>query len=214
MGIIKHTIPRSTREQFVTAVNQRLPEGLLRRQSANLISAAGAGLVYAGSEVDGKTGLALRILGETFDDIDGDWARAFGVVSESGALIDPFLDKGKVFLEVRTLWRHTTDMEPGEQILRRMALGIIGGKHLVNAGLNTTAQLMGLEPHSSMAGQANLWVDGIAIGAFGVADVIEDPELQRNVANVGYVATAVGVITGGVAIAGYARQFVPPENAE
>ena len=214
MGILKHAVPKSAREQFVEAVNARLPDGLLRRQSANLISIAGAGLVYVGSELDGKAGLGLRILGQTFDDIDGDWARAFGVVSDSGALIDPFLDKGKMLLELRTLWRHTADFEPGEQLLRRMALGIIGGKHLVNAGLNTTAQLMGLEPHSSMAGRANLWVDGVAIGAFGVADVTEDPELQRNIANVGYAATAIGMITGGVAIAGYTRQFMTAENTE
>lgn len=66
---------------------------------------------------------------------------------------------------------------------------------------------MGLEPHSSAAGKANLWVDGIAIAAFGASDVAEDPNIREDLARVGYAATAIGVATGGAAIAGYLGQF-------
>lgn len=207
MGLLKNSVPQPARREVARFVNEALPEGFIRNNFANGITVGGLALVVTGSMIDGKLGLALRAGGEVADDFDGDFARLLGIDDEFGALLDASLDKLKVAAEVWTLWKHTRDFEPEEQRKRRIALGIIAGKHATNMTLNVTAKFMGLDPHSSAAGQANLWVDGTALAAFGISDVTEDPVKKERTAQIGYAATAVGVITGGVAIAGYAGQF-------
>lgn len=207
MGALKHLIPQAIRGEIVDFVDQTLDDGLLKDNLANLTTVGGAILVAVGSHVDGKSGLVLRAAGQAFDDVDGDMARALSIDSKFGAFLDPILDKVKMLIELRTLWKHTVDFEPELQRQRRIALGIIAGKHATNMGLNVTAQLMGLQAHSSNAGRVNLWFDGIAVAAYGASDVSENADLREGLAKVGNIATAVGVVSGGIAIAGYAGQF-------
>ena len=47
MGQLKRLIPKNTRHVIAEKIDDKLPEGRLRQQSANLISAAGAGMVFA-----------------------------------------------------------------------------------------------------------------------------------------------------------------------
>lgn len=207
MGLSKHVLTKSKRARVVESIDSRLPDGSLRRNFANTISLGGAALVTLGARVDGKAGLVLRAVGELADDVDGDAARALGITSEFGAKLDAVLDKWKLYKEFQTLWDHTEDFQPEEQLKRRTALAIIAGKHSINAALNTTAEIMGLEPKTSRAGAANLWVDGIALAAFGLSDVTQNPVLSQRFAEVGYAFTGAGVLTGATAIVGYSRQF-------
>jgi len=178
---------------------------LVRDNFANAISVGGFLLVAAGAKIGGKAGLALRAVGETADDLDGDTARALGTDDKGGAIIDAVLDKFKVAIEIKKLWEDATKLEGSEQLKRRLALGFIAGKHATNATLNVTAQARGLEPHSSFAGRANLWVDGVAIAAFGLSDVVDNKDVGKTIANVGYAMTAVGAVTGAIAAYGYTK---------
>lgn len=103
MGATKYLSPKVARQEIVSFVDERLPDGVLRSNFANLISVGGAVLVTVGTKVDGKTGLVLRAAGEALDDIDGDAARALGIDSDFGALLDPILDKYKMLLELGIL---------------------------------------------------------------------------------------------------------------
>lgn len=208
MGIIKHVIPRDTRQSIVNAVNEHTQEGIIRNNLANAESVGGFLLVAAGAKIDGKAGLVLRAFGELLDDIDGDTARALGIVSKIGAFLDPVVDKGKMLIELKTLWTHADSFDDQERIKRHLALGVIAGKHAVNASLNTIAFVYGLEPEASSAGKINLWIDGLAIAAFGISDVVESPLKQHQFATIGYAATAVGIPSGVIAATGYARQLI------
>src|SRR5690606_515354 len=131
MGQIKKLVPRQYRDKIAGRIDRVLPEGFIRNQSANMISAAGAGLVLAGTAADirghRKLGTALRTVGETADDIDGDWARRFNIASASGTLVDAVLDKVKVAAEVYTLWQHSTDMEPAQAASRKRRIAFVAG---------------------------------------------------------------------------------------
>lgn len=216
MGLLKNALPRATREHIARYADDRLPDGFIRKNFANGISVGGFLLVAAGAKIGGKSGLALRAVGEAADDVDGDAARALGTDSKSGAMIDVVLDKFKVGIELKKLWEDSGKLEAPEQIKRRLALGFIAGKHATNAALNVAAQAKGLEPHSSFAGRVNLWVDGVAIAAFGLSDVVDNKDASKTIANVGYTMTTIGAITGAIAAYGYARvlQEMPPQTGE
>lgn len=210
MGVVKHLVPKKAKQKIVDTVNETFPDGLVRKNLANAITVAGAGAVVAGEIMDGRAGLVLRGIGELADDVDGDVSRQFGISSKTGAFLDAILDKVKVAEELRVLWRHTNEFEPREKIKRRAALGFIATKHTVNAVLNTTAQLKGLEPQSSTAGQINLWADGAAIAAFGASDVSNSPVAQEKLADAGYALVVASIPVGVVAAVGYARQLRKP----
>lgn len=208
MGILKHAIPRSVRGQMVEYVDDKLPDGFARRNLANTITISGALLVMAGAKMGGKKGLALRAIGEALDDVDGDTSRAFNIASRGGAILDPLLDKFKMLLELITLWRQSAELPDAERLERRLALGFIAGKHTVNAALNASSFLLGLEPHSSNMGKTNLWIDGVAIGAFGLSDVTQEPKLKEHFAAIGYAATLAGAPVGFITAAGYTIELI------
>jgi phosphatidylglycerophosphate synthase len=212
MGVVKHLVPRQTKQKIADTVNEQFPDGIVRKNLANAVTVVGAAAVVAGERIDGKAGLVLRGIGELADDVDGDISREFGISSKTGAFLDAILDKVKVAEELRVLWRHTNEFEPGEKIKRRAALGFIATKHTVNAVLNTTAQLKGLEPKSSTAGQINLWADGAAIAAFGASDVSNSPAVQEKLADAGYALVVASIPVGVVAAMGYARQLRQPSD--
>jgi hypothetical protein len=211
MPVLKHAIPKSGRTAAVDFVNNNFPDGFVREHIADSETILGLALVAYGAKLDKtnrKAGLALRVVGQVLDDIDGDTARALGISSEFGAKLDQVADKLKMLMEIKTLWGHTNEFSDQEQVKRRRALGFIAAKHTINAGLNVASFFAHLEPHSSMAGKVNLWVDGIAVTAFGLSDAIDTPEISQKVADLGYLATGIGIPTGIVTAGGYARDLI------
>lgn len=191
-------------------INDVLPDGLLRQQSANIISLAGATFVIAGAAADTngyrRVGTTLRCVGEAADDIDGDWARRFGVANKTGALVDATLDKVKIAAEVWTLWRHTETMPPDEASTRKRRVAFVASKHAINAALNSYIALRGEDADSSFAGKANMWADGIFFGGAAVADTAQSPRIKAAgnlISDIGFVS---GMVTGAAAIAGYSRR--------
>lgn len=216
MGQIKKLIPKRQRDVIAGRINKMMPEGFIRNQSANIISAVGAGLVLAGSAADvrgyRKLGTALRTVGETADDVDGDWARRFNIASASGALVDAVLDKVKVAAEVYTLWQHSTDMEPAQAASRKRRIAFVAGKHGLNAALNTYITARGEEAESSFAGKTNMWADGLFFGGAAIADTAESPRIRTAanvISDIGFIS---GVVIGGIATTGYAKQALSVGN--
>lgn len=210
MGQIKKLVPASTRDRIAERIDGIMPEGFIRNQSANIISATGAGLVVAGSVIDAKglrkTGAAMRCVGETADDVDGDWARRFNIASATGALVDATLDKVKVAAEVYTLWNHANSISPIESARRRRRIAFVAAKHGLNAALNVYITARGGEAASSQAGKANMWADGLFFGGATIADSTDWPRVQavgNVISDIGFVS---GAVIGTVATIGYAKQ--------
>lgn len=215
MGVLKHAVPQVWRDKALVAANAILPPGVLRQNAANLETVAGLGLVALGSRQRGKMGLVMRVIGQALDDIDGDTARALGVASRFGALLDPVCDKLKMAFEVKTLWKQSEDLPYAERIRRQSALGFIASKHAANAVLNSAAFVKGYNPQASLLGKINLWVDGVALASFGVADVCEQASRQRFFTRAGYSAALIGVPIGIAATTEYGlklthRPPIPP----
>ncbi|HLC91594.1 MAG TPA: hypothetical protein VJC09_00920 [Candidatus Saccharimonadales bacterium] len=206
MAVVRRIVPQSVKSRVIKFVDDRWPDGPVRRNLANMVSGGGAAAVAIGAVVGGKFGVALRSGGELADDVDGDFAHTFGG-TKNGKKVDATLDKVKMAIEIARLWHDSAKLNDDERPKRRIALGFIASKHLINATLNLTAEAKGLDPSSSMAGRINIWVDGFACAAFGVSDVIKNEKYSKAAAAVGYVATAIGVPTGLVTTYGYMNQF-------
>lgn len=212
MGQLKKLVPAGTRDKIAEKIEGIMPEGFIRNQSANAISAIGAGLVVAGSVVDArgyrKLGATMRCVGETADDVDGDWARRFNIASATGALVDATLDKVKVAAEVYTLWNHANSLDAPDGSKRRRRIAFVAGKHGLNAALNVYITARGGEAASSQAGKANMWADGLFFGGATIADSSDSPRVQavgNVISDIGFVS---GVVIGTVATLGYARQAI------
>lgn len=211
MGQLKKLVPKTTRNKIVEKFEEVLPENSLRRKHfANIISVGGAGLVAAGAALDTKgyrrSGMLLRGFGETADDFDGDTARRLGTAGKSGAVVDSVLDKIKVAIEVGVLWSNAANLDNTQAGSRKRRLSFIAGKHLTNAALNTYIEARGADAHSSQMGQVNMWMDGLAIGFWGIADVCDSPSTKTAVNSLGNVAFGAGIMTGVVSNYGYANQ--------
>lgn len=213
MGQIKKLVPQETRRRIVDSVDRRLPEGsFARRHFADAITLAGVGLVGAGVAVDmmghRKTGAVLRMAGNALDDVDGDWARALHIDSEGGALHDSTGDKIKVLAEAALLAWHTINMPPEESARRKVRIGIVAAKHVVNAGLNIALTATGGEAHSSEPGKANMWADGVTTAAMSLQDAFSQADDSMPfVRRVEDVSFAAGVMTGVVSAVGYGKQL-------
>ena len=211
MGVIKRAIPKRVKNRVLSWADEKMPEdSFIRKNSANAISAAGAGLVWLGTAADRagyrKTGFVMRATGNAADDVDGDWSRHFKLDGKTGALVDASLDKLKAMAEVYTLWKHTESMTPEEAARRKVMLGFVIGKHSLNAALNTFIQLRGGEAASSKAGKINMWMDGIYFGSEAVRDTTDSEMWLATSRVVSAAAFTGGVIFGGASTIGYARQ--------
>jgi phosphatidylglycerophosphate synthase len=211
MGQLKKILPKKHRDTIFDVVDSRLSQdGIIRKQLANGISAAGAVLVASGAAIDKagyrKTGMALRGVGQTADDIDGDVSRRLGTNGKTGALVDATFDKVKVAIEVATLWKNSTADSELHEGHRKAKLAVISGKHIVNAALNTYIEASGAESATSEAGKVNMWMDGLTIGFWGISDVVESSTAKHTMNTLGNAAFAGGLITGALAMYGYANQ--------
>ena len=217
MGQLKKLVPKQARNRIFESVDPYLPEGsFIRKHFANAISVSGALLVVSGAVADAKghekIGMVMRGVGETADDFDGDSSRRLNTDGHTGALVDSVLDKIKIAMEVTVLWKHTSSMFGPESYDRKKRLSVIAGKHIVNASLNTYITARGQEAHSSTSGQVNMWMDGLTIGFWGIADVSESQSIKTTTNTIGNIAFSAGLLTGAASIYGYAVQAIDSHN--
>lgn len=220
MGQIKKLMPKSHRDRIFNFVDKRLPEESFARENfANGISIGGTVMVAAGTVLDfaghRKTGAALRAVGETGDDFDGDAARRLGTAGRGGALLDAVVDKLKVGMELAVLWKHSTEAAyDSSQTDRRGRLAVIAGKHVSYAALNSYIEFKGGEGKSLEPGKINAYVDTLTAASWGIADAAESEPVRAAFNTIGNIGFVAGLGTGAHAFITYAKEAMEVRNQE
>lgn len=207
MGVVKRIIPRSGREKLTDAFN-RLPTGI-KKVIPSAITIGSMGLTEYGVRNYGSWRGVVATLGSRVgDDIDGDTARALDAATKLGANLDAIKDKYDVLRMVPTAISVAKQLEgkPGRK--RRLALGFIGAKHALNAGLNLALMARGAGAKSQKGGKLNMFADSVALISFAAADSAERPTAKRSFEAVGYGALAISVPLEAWAVAQYAGDLL------
>jgi len=210
MGQLKRLIPKSKRPAVTEMLKSSLPEGFIRNHAADAVTVGGLSLMMTGAKIDGRIGMTMRIFGKFGDDIDGDLARTLGTTGRFGAILDTFVDKAGVAIEIPLLWRHAMQRETGKRTAHQTILSVIAAKHATNATLNGIALARKRTAESSKMGKINAYVDGMTAGFLGIAGVAKSDMVRAASEISAYTFFAGGLVVGGLTAAGYAREALGP----
>ena len=199
MGVIRHIIPQPAKDKLGLLAEKHLPVWA-QKSLASVATAGGLALDIAGAKRGGKVGAVEHIASELCDDIDGDLARRFLSVSKGTALLDAGVDKLKKGIEIYRGFKNINKVSESEQLKRKLALGFIATKQVANMAVASIAEAKGREPEVTMAGKVNMWMDGVAMSSFEVADAVKPGSFQDFANKVGYYTLVASVVPESVAL--------------
>lgn len=210
MGILEKVTPAPVRRQIVRGIEAMVPEEH-RHLIPHVITGAGVVATTAGGLLDNKLGVGLQISGHVADDLDGSGAKKWGNGGRFGELFDAFADKYRIAVGIAATAYASRNLIESEKPARKVFLGVVAGKHIVNAALNGMIEHWDGDATSHWTGKANTWIDGLAFGFLAGADHTDreaHPTWRAVETATGYTFGTIGVVTGVASAAVYAGRAV------